>query len=195
MNCICSNTTSSPHPNLLSVKFSTSSRPSRSVLIMLSNSFISYLLMHGLFPLCFSSLHSVVNNTSCKAAPNSPTWPSNEQWNALNDSISGQLLAPLPPAAVCDTSLPVFNNASCSYVASQYSVSDFHAKDPVSVDQPNWENDACLPNSKYRCNLRQFPNYVVNATKAAHVKAAVDFARVRDVELIVKGTGHDYLGR
>ncbi|KAL2049054.1 hypothetical protein ABVK25_010650 [Lepraria finkii] len=150
---------------------------------------------HALFSLCFSPSQAASNNTTCKALPNSPTWPSTAQWNALNTSISGQLLAPLPPAAVCGTSLSIFNNASCAYVASQYSVSDFHAKDPVSVDQPNWENDACLPDSKYPCNLQQFPNYVINATEAAHVKAAVEFARVQDVRLIVKGTGHDYLGR
>jgi len=61
--------------------------------------------------------------------------------------------------------------------------------------QPNWENNACLPNETYRCNLKQFPEYVVNATEAKHVQAAIDFARKWSVRLIVKGTGHDYLGR
>ena len=138
---------------------------------------------------------SAADDTCCKATPSSPSWPNQAQWKALNSSISGQLLAPLPPAAVCDTSLPVFDNASCSYVASQYTVSDFHAKDPVSVDQPNWENDACLPSSEYPCNLQQFPKYVVNATCGEHVRAAVNFARVNNVRLNVKGTGHDFLGR
>ena len=154
----------------------------------------SYLLHAALqFPL--SSSLSPTDSTWCKAIPSSPSWPSKEQWQALNISISGQLLAPLPPAAVCDTTLPVFDNTSCAYVASQYEVSNFHAQDPVSVMQPNWVNDACLPSTKDRCNLKQFPIYVVNATHPAHVKAGVDFARVHNVRLIVKGTGHDYLGR
>lgn len=84
---------------------------------------------------------------------------------------------------------------SCAYVASQWSVSDFHSNDPVSVDQPNVQNDACLPSSELHCNLQRFPVYVVNATKAAHVKAAVNFAWLHNVRLIVKGTGHDVLGR
>ncbi len=114
------------------------------------------------FPLFSSS--STINGTTCKASPGSPSWPSTMQWHALNASSSGQLLAPLPPAAVCDEALHVFNNASCTYVASQYDVSNFHAQDPVSVMQPNWENDACLPSTKDHCHLQQFPNYVVNAT-------------------------------
>lgn len=137
---------------------------------------------------------STSNTSSCKAAPNTPSWPSTAQWNALNTSINGQLLAPLPPAAVCDRSLPVYDNTSCTQVTSQYPITDFHAKDPISVDSPNWENDACLPSSP-SCILKQFPAYVANATNATHVQAAVNFAREQNVRLIVKGTGHDYLGR
>lgn len=57
------------------------------------------------------------------------------------------------------------------------------------------DNDACLPNVKDHRNLQRFPKYVVNATEPAHAKAGVDFARERNVRLIVKGTRHDYLGR
>lgn len=166
-----------------------------SMLAMLSNPFSSYLLLYALLPSSFASSQFAVRANSCKAVPGSPSWPPDAEWSALNASISGQLLKPLPPAAVCDTSLSVFNKASCSYVASQYNSSSFHAQDPVSVDQTNFENDACLPSPEYHCNLQQFPNYVVNATKAEHVQAAVNFARARQVRLIVKGTGHDYLGR
>ena len=142
-----------------------------------------------------SFLRSNPSEKICKVTPLSPSWPSKSAWDTFNVSISGQLLAPLPPAAVCDPSQRVFNEASCEHVASLWNVSDFHATDPVSVDQVNWENDACLPSLGKRCNLKQFPRYVVNATESMHVKKAVDFARERSIRLIVKGTGHDYLGR
>ncbi|KAI9715287.1 MAG: hypothetical protein M1812_006098 [Candelaria pacifica] len=142
-----------------------------------------------------SSSPSTATSPSCKAQPNTPSWPSVEQWNSLNASISGQLLAPLPPAAVCDNSLPIHNTGACAYVTSQYESSDFHAQDPVSIDQPNWENDACLPVEGVKCDLDAFPRYVVNATSADHVVKAVEFAGEKGVRLIVKGTGHDYLGR
>lgn len=137
----------------------------------------------------------LVNAKRCKAVPGSKSWPSGAQWKALNASLSGQLLAPLPPAAVCDHSLSVYNNASCSEIISKWMVSDFHAREPVSVDQSNWENDACVPGLATHCSLSQFPPYVVNATTSAHIQLAVNFARKFNVRLIVKGTGHDYLGR
>jgi FAD/FMN-containing dehydrogenase len=37
--------------------------------------------------------------------------------------------------------------------------------------------------------------YVINATSAADVKAGVDFAREHGVRLIVKNSGHDFVGR
>ncbi|KAL8812484.1 MAG: hypothetical protein Q9223_007279 [Gallowayella weberi] len=131
----------------------------------------------------------------CKAVPGTPSWPSKAQWDALNTSISGQLLAPLPAAAVCDASLPVFNNDSCTIIASQWTLSDFHAKDAMSMMQSNWEKDACLPVPNVHCDLKQYPKYVVNVTKSAHVKAGINFARSHNVRLIVRGTGHDFLGR
>ena len=142
-----------------------------------------------------SAFLSRYTHTVCKATPLSPSWPSKSVWEAFNVSVSGQLLAPLPPAAVCDSSLSVFDEASCERVALQWNISDFHATDPISVDQVNWENDACLPSLGAHCNLQQFPRYVVNATEAIHVKQAIEFAREQNVRLIVKGTGHDYLGR
>ena len=166
-----------------------------SVLLMMYLKHSTSCLLHAMLQLPLSSSISSTDSTTCKANPQSLYWPSTAQWQALNSSISGQLLAPLPPAAVCDTSLSLFNNASCAYVASQYSISNFHAQNPVSVMQPNWENDACLPTVQGHCNLQQFPKFVVNATMPIHVKAGIDFARVHNVRIIVKGTGHDYLGR
>ena len=144
---------------------------------------------------CPASSSRYRTTDKCKATPLSPSWPSRSVWYAFNVSVSGQLLAPLTPASVCDASLSVFNEVFCERVASLWNVSDFHAADPVSVDQVNWENDACLPSLDAHCDLQQFPRFVVNATEAMHVKRAIDFARERNVRLIVKGTGHDFLGR
>ena len=180
------------YPLLSFELFSISSGRSLSVFKMLFKRY--YLLIRTLLPFYFSSSQPSINGSSCKAVPDSPTWPSKAQWDALNSSISGQLLAPLPPAAVCDPAFSVYDNASCAYVTAEYGSSDFLAKDPISVDWPNWENDACLPDT-HKCNPKLLPRYVVNATESVHVKAGVDFARERNVRLNVKGTGHDFLGR
>jgi hypothetical protein len=132
---------------------------------------------------------------TCKALPNTQSWPPDTVWSKLNDTISGNLLKPLPPGSVCDPALPDHNNATCATVYNSWSSSGFHANDPVSVDWPNQEYDACLPTDLIPCNTAQYPVYVINASEPQHVQAGVDFARYHNVRLIVKGTGHDFLGR
>jgi hypothetical protein len=45
------------------------------------------------------------------------------------------------------------------------------------------------------CTLGGYPVYAVNATTVAHIQLAVNFARNQDIRLVVKNTGHDYLGK
>jgi CRISPR/Cas system-associated endonuclease Cas1 len=37
--------------------------------------------------------------------------------------------------------------------------------------------------------------YVVNATEASHAQAAVKFANKHNIPLVIKNTGHSYIGR
>lgn len=37
--------------------------------------------------------------------------------------------------------------------------------------------------------------YVIKATTKAHVKEGIDFARKNNLRLIIRNTGHDFLGR
>lgn len=145
--------------------------------------------------LIFNRLVSAVDSCTCKAYPGSPSWPAIDQWNSLNSTLEGGLLKPLPPAAVCHPSEPDFNKAACAYVASQWNNSAFHAGDPISVDSSNWSKDCCLPDPSTPCSDKGYPSYVVKATKADDVAAGIKFARDNNVRLVVKGTGHDYLGR
>lgn len=146
--------------------------------------------------LCLRRVDEVpLQSLKCKPKPGTPGWPSEPTWNSFNASLSGQLLKPLPPGAVCDLTLGVFNPVSCWTAAANFSQSLFHTNDPVSVLQPNWEHDACLPTIFHHCNIKQYPVYVVNATEAHHVEEGVKFAKNHNIRLNVKGTGHDYLGR
>lgn len=143
----------------------------------------------------------IINNPKlCKPLSDSSNWPSTQAWQALNLSVSGNLLHGHPPAIVCDTSRPdTFDTAACVRVGESWLNSSFHSDDPVSVTYPNWQDDACLPSAIYngssRCNLQPFPSYVLNASTADHVMEAVKFAATTGVRLIVKGGAHDLLGR
>lgn len=56
----------------------------------------------------FKSAQPVILSRSNARKPlvTSPDWPSPESWRSLNDSVSGNLLAPFPPSIVCDSSRP-----------------------------------------------------------------------------------------
>lgn len=132
---------------------------------------------------------------SCKAIPHTLSWPSIQSWQKLNTSTSGRLLAPPAPGAACHADQPTFDNATCNYITTAWPNSTFHANNPISVDFENWTNDSCLIDPAAPCSGAGYPVFVINSTTAHEVSAAVDFARENNVRLIVKGTGHDYLGR
>lgn len=130
---------------------------------------------------------------SCKSRPGDTHWPSPSEWQALNRSVSGSLIRSSPPGAVCHPSSELYDNASCTTLQSSWNDADWHAKNPVSID---YNDDSCpvrSPNAP--CLDKGYPAYVINATCAEYVQAAVDFARERNVRLSIKGTGHDFPGR
>ena len=131
----------------------------------------------------------------CKSVPGTPGWPCLAEWQKFNESLSYQLLKPLPPAAPCHANEPNFNNLTCAYIEAQWATGAFHADDPISTDSNNFNNDSCLPDPTAPCSGEGYPIYVVNATNTEQVKLGVDFAREHNIRLVIKGTGHDYLGR
>ena len=147
------------------------------------------------FFLLLLAVEALASHDACKAVPGSTSWPRHSAWQALNRTLSGRLLAPSPPAAVCHPDQPTFNQSSCAYVTSAWQNSTFHADNPISVEFENWNNDSCIPDPSAPCSGEGYPVYVVNATTAEDVRAGIKFAGENNVRLIVKGSGHDYLGR
>ncbi|KAI7912246.1 FAD binding domain-containing protein [Pyricularia oryzae] len=131
----------------------------------------------------------------CKVTPLDAGWPSSEEWDRLNSTISGRLVRPVPPGAVCHADQPSHSTDGCIATQSQWRDPSFHLGDPVSVDWDNWANDTCAPDPEVGCSDAGYPVYVVNATEPEHVQAGVDFARNNNIRLVVKNSGHDYLGR
>jgi len=153
--------------------------------------FPTLLIISSLSPLSFG----YAQNLTCKTTPNELTLPSLSQWASLNQSLSGRLLHPLPPASACHPSFPNFNNDTCAEIIDQWGNFTFHQNNPVSVAWNNMNNDSCLPDAWAPCTGLGYPAYVVNASSANDIKLAVNFARENSVRLNVKGSGHDYLRR
>ncbi|CAH0020792.1 unnamed protein product [Clonostachys rhizophaga] len=131
----------------------------------------------------------------CKAFPGKATWPARQQWDRLNATISGRLIKPLAPAGVCHAEQPNFSKDACEALGQDWTGYNFHLDDPVSMMFANWANSTCTPDTSKPCTKAGYPAYVVNAESAEDVKAGIDFAREKNVRLVVKSTGHDFLGR
>jgi len=114
----------------------------------------------------------------CRAVPGSDDWPSAAKWAQLNETVSGQLLRPAPPGAVCHRSEPTFDASACATVQQMWSSEWFHSEDPVSVEWNNFTNDTCLPIISAPCSPDGYPSYVIDATTAEHVKAGIDFGEL-----------------
>lgn len=122
-------------------------------------------------------------DTSCKAFPGTDSWPSHKAWSKLNETTDGRLIKPVAPAGVCHEDQPNYDEEDCNKLQEEEWPSyDWHADNPVSVMWQNFANFTCLPDPKAPCSLRGYPAYVVNATTADHVKAAVDFGKSWSLE-------------
>lgn len=151
-----------------------------------------FILLAATLVTAFPSTGPQSESPWCKPTYDSPGWPSLNAWQQLNESVSGRLIAPTPPGAACHIWFAEYDNATCNLVASQWSNTSFHALNLVSTD---YNDVACLPDSKYPCSVDRYPRFVVPAINAQDVQHAVPFARETGARLVVKGTGHDVPGR
>ncbi|KAI0888068.1 FAD-binding domain-containing protein [Annulohypoxylon maeteangense] len=134
----------------------------------------------------------------CREYPGSSNWPLEEEWLLLNQSLGGALIKGVPPAAVCyDGSFK--DEAACTFLVRNSSMNRFYINNPVTVLSEWGEGDTChatlQPQSGDTCTQGAFPTFVINATTARQIQIGVNFARNRNLRLVIKNTGHDFVGR
>ncbi|KAF9524796.1 FAD binding domain-containing protein, partial [Crepidotus variabilis] len=137
---------------------------------------------------------------SCKCYQGDKCWPSDHDWNALNATVEGNLQLVIPDAAVCHNSFEgkaTYNEAACKDVQQNITMQQWQSDRPVANHWLLWTNSTCLPtsNPSEPCSLGYLPRYVILAKKKSHIKAGVDFARESNVRLVIRNTGHDFMGR
>lgn len=62
---------------------------------------------------------------------------------------------------------------------------------------PIYEGRTCLPTTDPHgsCTQGGYASYAVNVSSVAHIQLSLIFARLVNVRLVIKNTGHDYNGR
>ncbi|KAF4209842.1 hypothetical protein CNMCM8927_005045 [Aspergillus lentulus] len=134
----------------------------------------------------------------CRCQPHQPCWPSPQEWNALNRSIDGNLVAVQPVAAPCHVNP---NSTACQEVTAQWSNSVWRAAQPGALQWENWgawpeHNESCyIETAPYMCTQGRISLYSAVVQNARHIQEAVRFAKRHNIRLAVKNSGHDFLGR
>ncbi|KAM0268089.1 hypothetical protein ACHAQH_010043 [Verticillium albo-atrum] len=134
----------------------------------------------------------------CKCVPNDPCWPSSSTWKAFNRHVGGKLVKTTPIARSCYDG-QAKDSAECAYIASMWSDQDFQTENPIGRPYPY--NITCAPvdydagQEPTTCSLGSLPTYAVNATTRGQIASSLEFARRRNIRLVVTSTGHDLLGR
>ncbi|KAH7126087.1 hypothetical protein EDB81DRAFT_203391 [Dactylonectria macrodidyma] len=134
---------------------------------------------------------------NCKTFPGDALWPNSIIWQVLNLVTGGNLIKTVPIGASCYDNFGVYDAARCDFVLDQFTNSSLHLTDPTSVMAPLYQGLTCQPSEDPTtdCALGGFPSYVVDAQNVAHIQLAVNFARILNLRLVVKNTGHDFNGR
>ena len=108
-----------------------------------------------------------------RVRPDTPGWPTKAEWAQLRRAVGGRLA----PVALPDLSSPGARAGLSNpfYLADQ----------PGLTESSGWLD-----------GWRSSPSaYAVDARTSADVSAAVNFAREKNLRLVIKGRGHSYLGQ
>ncbi|CAK7229297.1 hypothetical protein SCUCBS95973_007173 [Sporothrix curviconia] len=149
-----------------------------------------------------SVLHAArANTTTCKVYPDDPAWPTDSRWQALNQAVQGRLTKFVPPGAVC---YPTYGNAStanadaCTAVKANWTNANWIVDQAAQTFSGFWSNDSCSAGDSCgakTCTQGLSPAMIVTANNQFDVQVSVNFARIQNLRLVIRNTGHDYLGR
>ncbi|KAL2257011.1 hypothetical protein VTK26DRAFT_779 [Humicola hyalothermophila] len=141
---------------------------------------------------------------ACKCYPGDPCWPSPGHWRKLNETVGGNLHVNIPPGAPCYNTFKgplgdvnTYDAQRCEEVTAGWNDEQFQIELPAAGLWTYFTNDTCRPttNPSDTCTLGYYPVLVIMAKTVAHIQAGINFARENNLRLVVRNTGHDFLGR
>ncbi|KXN85639.1 hypothetical protein AN958_10976 [Leucoagaricus sp. SymC.cos] len=138
-------------------------------------------------------LVQVIQAQNCRNVPGSPSYPSESQWQCLNNTVSGRLARAIPSGKYCRL-------INCT--DAEWTSANWRNNIPGAMNMVNWEQDydsnpssLCGRISPEICGQGDVPLYAILAESVEDIQAGVNFARDHNLRLSIKASGHDYLGR
>ncbi|OSD07957.1 FAD-binding domain-containing protein [Trametes coccinea BRFM310] len=146
----------------------------------------------------------------CRCLYGYPCWPTEDDFAQLSSRLSRPLIQPTPLAQPCY--LPGIRSATngplkkCSVIAQKWDHGPWRFDHAGAMQDPNFETHtnadgtlhACVLNASLgtgRCEQGSVPVIGVDARTVHDIQAAVKFAAKHYLRLVIKNTGHNFLGR
>ncbi|KAF2641400.1 FAD-binding domain-containing protein [Massarina eburnea CBS 473.64] len=136
---------------------------------------------------------------SCKTFPGDSNWPIDIVWDIF-DLLLGKALIPTKPVgAPCyDSQWGKKNATKCASIVNNSTNANFLSDDPTANYWPIFEGRTCTVKNDTtgsQCNIGGYPEYAIKVTNVAQIQLAINFARTANLRLVIKNTGHCYLGK
>ncbi|KAF7378452.1 Fad binding domain protein [Mycena sanguinolenta] len=92
---------------------------------------------------------------------------------------------------------PTYNKGQCNIIRENWRIPEFHIPNPSSIMNPIFLNKSCDPFDPRQtpCRIGAYVQYAVNVTTSDHIIKTIQFVKQHNIRFVVKGTGHDYMGR
>ncbi|KAI9642736.1 long-chain fatty acid-CoA ligase [Ciborinia camelliae] len=149
------------------------------------------------WPVELASLYgaSDIHFKNCRILPHDLTWPSSEAWLQLNFTVNGKLIHNIPLGSPCH--LPNYDRARCESLKEAWIWPSEYLSSPSTIMSPYFQNATCDPwtPKENPCILGNEPEYSIDVSSAQDVISGITFARKNNLRLVIKNTGHDYMGR
>ncbi|KAF2268709.1 FAD-binding domain-containing protein [Lojkania enalia] len=134
----------------------------------------------------------------CRYGPSDGKWPSEKAWQKLVKQLSSDdaLIQTVPQASVCYGDAK--NDVKCQNLTKDWSNSYTHIDDPTEILSPIYQGLTCQPPSIYNsgsCTLGGYPSYVIKVQTVLDIQLGINFARNNEIRLVIKNTGHDFVGK
>ncbi|KAF2850025.1 FAD-binding domain-containing protein [Plenodomus tracheiphilus IPT5] len=133
---------------------------------------------------------SIKVDSRCRNIPGDAGWPSEKEWQYLNATVEGRLVATVPLGSVCHTKgdFAAYDAATCATLG-----------EPIrgEIMNPYFQNVTCsaFTPANDTCALGARAVYSIDVRQASDVQAGLKFARQKNIRTVVKSTGIDYMGK
>ena len=146
-----------------------------------------------------SQFHQMLSqNRNCRCFPGDACWPPEAEWSRFNKTLDGKLIATVPIASAChESSFGPYDPARCEQLRSIWGFPETHYTTSSSPMAPFFANESCDPFTApgEQCYIGTYVQYAVNATSVEDYQKTLRFAEAKNIRLVIRNTGHDYLGK